>query len=528
MVSATETIQAVQKGAAPYIRPREEASRIRRILAAHLNSCLETEAAGTPLALVEASFRAPLPPEARGSHREFLKALEANAKARKEFEEVRRQHVQSSALTTSTSFEASDRLEDHLVAIKLQKKSEKLKVVDKYLKLINQQPAASTDSFLDPEDIFKDAVKLPEVPRAVVEGVAADKDAAKTDLKDLASQLEKSVLRAKLLLKKEERLLDKIKARSATLPEHISDGARFHALSVSRSELISWIESELGKASGEEASEEISQLAAKDGPLAADEADVQDKLASIKEKYARYLAARKALINTINQNASQDICLPPPSQEPTTMLATNQQQPAPAATYLLSPYLENLLSVAHEQKGLITQKAHLNIALAKQLKDSCQIIDHLAAESQLLPAFPLPGSSTRRRGVGDGLGAPESLDISSRMKDWVFAADSAKIATLETVAEQVENGQIALEGSMKALGEVDRLFGRGERQETGERDKPDDDIWLTQEQEQEQLGKGANRGRKTDKTSASQEQDGNIWSVLDGSLGLIKSDEHHT
>ncbi len=46
------------------------------------------------------------------------------------------------------------------------------------------------------------------------------------------------------------------------------------------------------------------------------------------------------------------------------------------------------------------------------------------------------------------------------MKSWVFAADSAKIATLESVAEKVEEGQLALEDSMKILGEVDRLLGR--------------------------------------------------------------------
>ncbi len=87
-------------------------------------------------------------------------------------------------------------------------------------------------------------------------------------------------------------------------------------------------------------------------------------------------------------------------------------------------------------------------------------------------------------GLGDGLSAPESLDISGRMKDWAFAADSAKIATLEAVAEKVEEGQLALEGSMKVLDEIDQLLGIVQAHDEHEPQPgaAEEDIWLAQEQ----------------------------------------------
>ncbi len=76
-----------------------------------------------------------------------------------------------------------DLLEDHLVKTRLENKRQRLQVMDKYLKLLGQKPAASA-SLPNPGGHVKDAASLPEVPMAVVDGLATDMAAdGKTDLK---------------------------------------------------------------------------------------------------------------------------------------------------------------------------------------------------------------------------------------------------------------------------------------------------------------------------------------------------------
>ncbi len=249
--------------------------------------------------------------------------------------------------------------------LKLRKKREALETVDKYLDLLSQQPAAA-EGFLDPAEIFKNATQLPEIPKAVVSGCNADEDAARSELKALTSHLEKHVLQAKLLLAREGQSLENVRSRLSSLPETIGDGVRLRALGASRRELIAWIESELGKVSGGESELSADVPLPERKPAAADKAHMDDQLASIKEKYARYVTARKSLVQTVSQRP-QPVVLP---QLGAPGHVAAQPPNRPPVTYLLSPYLENLLSVAHEQKGLIAQKSHLNIALAKQLKDT--------------------------------------------------------------------------------------------------------------------------------------------------------------
>jgi hypothetical protein len=195
--------------------------------------------------------------------------------------------------------------------------------------------------------------------------------------------------------------------------------------------------------------------------------------------------------------------------------------------HLLTPYLDSLLALSREQKGLISYKSHFNITLAKQLKEACQAVDHLAAESQLLPKFTVPGSQgLKRGGLMDELsaGPSERPDLSSRVKPWVVASDSAKIATLEEVTEKVEEGQMALEGSMTALAEIDKLLGKGpQNQPPKVADEAGEDIWLDTDKAP---GKTQTR-RHVEKKKAQKEQAEDIWAILDGGVGLVGQDVHN-
>jgi hypothetical protein len=508
------TFQDIQKTLKPYIRPREEVARIRQILAVHLDSCLEDGTAVGPLSLVDAT-KLSSSSTAHGLQREYLEALNANIKARNEFAAHCRGHGERTrAKAVSSADQGGDRLQEHVAAIRLRQKLDKLQVIDRGLNSLGQKPAASP-TFLDPKEIFRDSRPLPSVPKELVNALAIDKAASGPHLKDLIDQLEKHVLQTKLLLRREEQLLERVKTRSSARPGNISESAKLAALDRTRAELINWIETELGKAAGDEGNGEGQD--SQKHRSQPDSINMEEQLASIEEKYAQYLEARKALLQLATQQPLP--AMKAPGQEPKTQAPSLIRSPPTA--HLLSPCLEQLLSLSHEQKGLIAQKSHLNTAISKQLKENSQVLDHLAEESHLIPAHPMAGAQRTTTAFADATSTAESSGPSNRVRPWVFAADSAKISTLEAVAEKIEEGQIALEGSMRTLGEIDELLGRphgsqlmDESASTGE-----EDLWLA---EGRPSGKTAGARKHTGRRTERPAQPKTVWDTLDGNLGLLR------
>jgi hypothetical protein len=520
--AAEDTLNNIQKTLEPYIRPRDEVGRVRQILAVHLDSCLGDGAAVGPLALADAST-VNSSPVARGLQQEYLEALRANIKARGEFaacsREQRPSDADAAAGTGSAGDQGIDRLKEHLATIRLRQRYEKLQVIEGGLNSLAQKPAASP-GFLDPGEIFRDSRPLPDVPKELVTALTIDKATIGPQLKDLIDQLEKHVLQAKLLLKREEQLLEKVKSRSTARPENISGSAKLEALNRTRVELINWMEAELGKAAGDDGDAE-GQGSQKQRPHAGS-INMEEQLASIKEKYAQYVGARRTLLQLVSEQ-------PQPIIKPATKKA---ETPAPAApkppptAHLLAPYLEQLLSLSREQKGLIAQKSHLNAAISKQVKENGNFLDHLAEESHLIPAHPMPGAPRSNTAFANATSRADTSGPSSQVRPWVFAADSAKISTLEVVAEKIEEGQIALEGSMRTLGELGELLGQG--QSPGSQKKSEgvstgeDDFWLAEGQPS---GKTAGARKHTDRKADKAAQPKTVWDTLDGNLGLLRSEK---
>ncbi|KAJ3958484.1 hypothetical protein N0V92_004955 [Colletotrichum tropicale] len=508
-----KAIEKVQAALQPYIKPREQVAYIRRALALHLQACGQPGPIESPLSLIDASCTITPTKEARGLQREYLRALDANIKARNDYENTRNDTA-TAPPSRSKIVDPRDQLEDHIALVKLRQKQQRLQTVQKYLDLLVRQPAASPD-FLDLEVVFRDSPPLPDVPTAVVNSFTVTNTSATTDLSGLAGQLEKVVLRAKLLLQREEQLLQDVRQRTGELAGQVSDEAKAHALDTTRAELINWIETELSKASGEGEDDSYSQR----NGQPADKTNIDEKLVEIRDKYTRYTAARKSLLHMVSDE-TQPILRP--GGEAARASQSEEIPPAPT-THLLIPYLEKLLALSREQKGMIAHKSHVNNVLSKQAKETRQALDHLAEESQLLPEHPMPKPRPRSGFADDFASAvSEKQAMSERVKPWVFAADSAKIATLEAVAEKIEEGQVALEGSMSALQEVDRLLGQNQSEKDAVGDTTEEDIWLTQGSASKT---GARRhGAHQRKESAA--KSGDIWSAIHGDLGLIGHEDH--
>ncbi|KAK4237853.1 hypothetical protein C8A03DRAFT_15628 [Achaetomium macrosporum] len=512
--SGEVTFKDVQKTLEPYIRPREEVARVRQILAAHLGSCLPGGAAVGPLALVDASNIDPSS-TSRGLQKEYLEALSANIKARNELVTCCQGRRRPEKEVNATE-QGLDRLQAHLATIRLRQRREKLQAIERGLNALGQKAAASP-GFLDAGEIFRDSRPLPQVPNDLVTALTIDKATSGPQLKELIDQLEKHVLQTKLVLRREAQLLEKVKSRFTARAENISESAKFEALSRTRAELINWIEAELAKAGGDDGDMEGKDPQIHRAPTRS--ANIGEQLVSTKEKYTQYLDARRALLELASQQ-------PQPVIEPPTKEAESQ---APAATkapptaHLLSPYLEQLLSIAREQKGLIAQKTHLNSVISKQVKENSQVLDHLAEESQLIPAHSMPGVSRPHTALADATSNIESTGLADRAKPWIFAADAAKISTLEAVAEQIEEGQIALEGSMRTLGEIGQLLGQSPLDgKVDEALAGEEDLWLAASQPS---GKTAGARKHTNRTEKKPAQPKTVWDKLDGNLGLLRSDK---
>ncbi|CAM1507188.1 Fc.00g068290.m01.CDS01 [Cosmosporella sp. VM-42] len=513
MPDSVDTFGTFQSKLDPYIKPREHVNYIRRILALHLGSCSRDGPIKQPSSLVDSSHDITLGSELKGVQREFIEALKANVAAQRQYDDVV-QANSSQPPTQQVPSSDTNLLEERISLLKLQSKQERLSAVQQYFNILVEKPAAS-QGFLDQDDIFQGRTSLPNVPKEVVNSLVALQSSAKPDLKGQVAQLEKTVLRTKLLLRREEQLLQETRAQARDMPDVVSNGTRLDALNATRNELINWIETELSKASGDDEIEDRAEGGRGHDKSNVDKAAINRQLSSIKDKYARYLEARKSLLSTIAERV--DVSLPPLLKPLDTAQQTEDTSPIPSS-YLLTPYIETLLSVSRKQKSMITQKSHTNSFLNKQTKSDYRSLGALAEESHLLPAYPMQ-KSRRKSVLGDVLTAPtsEPSGFTSRVQPWVFAADSAKLATFEIVAEKVEGGQVALESSMNALQEIDHLLGQDQvdQAEEVQEEQPENDFWL------DNGAKHPASARKHTERKDMPNKPKDAWSGIHGNLGLI-------
>lgn len=498
-----EPFRSAQRRLAPFLKQRQEAAQIRQVLASHLSSHVDGGGLSRPLSLVESTCKVIAPPQGiRGLQKEYLRSVRANTKARQEYAELSKEHFRApddrtDGKTLSSNLEDSNSsLHTFVGLIQLRQRHQRLRITQDYIDLLSEKPVASTE-YLDPGTVLRDVETLPKVPSEVLNGPHANSSLGQTDLKDLVDQLEKAVLRAKVLLKREQKLLAKIRASNTVSP--LGGGSRLQALVPTHSELIKWIEFEMAKAgdgppmAGEELTTNHNE---------AGKGYVDAHLEMISRQYSRYTKARGNLISTCTSTTAM-----PVASFTGQVLDQHPTETDDSQNYnnlhTVYPYLEELLAISNEQKTMIQQKSHLTISLSKQLKEANQGMDRLAEESHLLPAHPMPARPQEK-----GLGAPisfadevshlEKPDSSRHAQAWVYASQSAGKSTDTAVLEKLEDGEMAISGTQDIVSELEQLLGESAR-------KGD-----------------ASKAESCGATSAELSVD--IWSILDGSLGAIKGD----
>jgi len=517
-----------QDSLAPYIRSRKEASQIRQVLAAHLDSQLNPAAGhtqGPALSLVHDSTSVKLPSGIiPGLRKEYLKALRANIKARREYDRVcntntlRNGDLTSRDVVSGSSYPGinlpskSDHLDGYIALIKQRQRHERLRILHDYVDKLEQKSAAAT-AYLD--QINPQLSGIPQVPVEIVASSSSDvQEPDHKSLKDLIRDLEQAVLRAKVQLKNERHLLEHVRAGNSKgeredLDSVPRDVEKLQALGRTRNELITWVEEELGKAGDSEpqdASETNHQS------LTNTKESIEDQLILVKAQYSRYVQTRKTFIDTIAETVEPVLTISPTERKDGDA-EDNEMESTSSMTWIVSPYLRDLQLMSNEQKSSIQQKSYITVSLAKQHKETIQLFDRLAHESHLLPAYPLTTSRKDQFDL-DGMAGKEMPNASHRARAWTYAAESAKAATNDSVLASIEEGESALEGAREMISTLGGLLGRPNGSVEPVFDE--NDIWTSEMTSSE--AKGSKLIQKSKSVSSTQ---GDIWATLDGNLGVL-------
>jgi hypothetical protein len=502
-----ESLREVHHALQPYIKQRQEALRVRQVLGAHLSTHVQQKDAYPifhPLSLLEASPGSETSLKGvRGVQREYIQCLASNIKARKEFAKASREHQQKSTHshpsgdsargTPYAQGDSESALATFIDTVKCRRKHERLCILQDYVDVVAEKLPETTGQ-LGSDVALQTVGSLPQIPPEVMGTADVHRGPDGPDLKGLVDQLEKAVLRARLLLQREQKYLEKVKCRnnaSADLPSH--DGAKLQALGTTRNELIQWIETELANTADDSPDSEdtiqVDTAENNDGDF------IDSELVSIQRQYNQYSKYRRALIIAATGHLEQ----PSPtkvSQDLDSIEGTGAPHNSESINHVMYPYLSEMMSLSSEQKALIQQKSHFTISLAKHLKEAGQGVDRLAEESHLLPAHPMPRTASHGSNFdamptfGGSISNQEKPDSSRKAQAWVFAADRARAATKDSVAGKIEESRMDILGAQRTLLELQRLLGED--------------------------------GSVGARTAAKQAKSRDIWASLDGNLGAIK------
>ncbi|RYO87033.1 hypothetical protein DL766_005259 [Monosporascus sp. MC13-8B] len=513
------------------IRPAEEVDALRRQMAHRLAKSLGKERLGNPLTLVDADTVVTPSEDLTPAQREFVDAVQKSVELQAEFSRLQEDHRAAASSMPAAERAEDKELEERILRLQLRKaglreKIDRYKVAIKHIEQLRQQPAAAPD-FLDPAVMFRDCDPLPEMPPELMASFTFDKGASQNKIQELYQRLKKERLRQQILVQQEKRKYEEARARNPVDPATVPPEIQVQALNAVKDALIQWIETHLSKAGdGEDESDPVSSP---EQPRKAEreEYDHEARLAEIQREYDRHIELRKEILGLIAYHEKM-------TQEWSRVLKEQQQKrenvepaekeeapPARAASAatatasLITPYIEKLQAIARDQKGLAHEKSHINATLAKHQQETQEMLGHLREESQLLAKFP-SAASTGKRDADFGeatraAAAKEPSSVTSLLEPWLLAADAAKLATLETVAEKVEEGQMAVDEAMGALDEARKPLNK-----EAERDEGDDSGG------QDASGGAAGdekRGASARKITGKSQK--SIYAKLDGKLGLI-------
>ncbi|KAH6646437.1 hypothetical protein BKA67DRAFT_541405 [Truncatella angustata] len=493
----------------------EEYGLIRKMIAASLAQNLGSQQIHHPLSLVDPTTLQPSDSEElTGVQADYLNGIKRYAQGQTIFSNfAAQQKVLAQKVQEQKRAKERERaLDQEILALqletaKLQKEHDQRRTFIKHLGELEKMPAAQPD-FLNSDIMYEDCSPMPEMPKEMIDGFATDHSAVNAQAEELLQNLKKHVLRSKLMSQRQQADYERSQAEKPIDVNSLSPEVKLYALNAVKNALINWVEAQLAKA-GDDGSE----AHVEEGTASAQvEYDHDGMLSEIQQKYQRHIELRQSLLNQLaqldqvkeNLKATATTVESPKTQHQ----ASAEKAPLPTNvpdTYLLTPYIERLQTLARQQKSMVQEKSYINGSLAKQQQETRQILDRLAEESQLLSKFPVVNEPSKSE-----LSFDDRTKITDEIKPWLHAADSAKLATLVEVAESVEIGMESIDEAIVRLEQACKLFNVPFPQ-GGEELKQEDGV-----EDSTKVARSPKKepAKKIDEVKT-------IWDILDGNLGSI-------
>lgn len=477
----------VVKALAPYIRPRHEALRIRRILSIFLAQSLGLENPLSITSLVlpgEDTHVKRIPPGVSGLRKNYLRAVQAHVKARGEYDRLT-QDLDEGALKAmrqeqqQIEDEASTHVTTYLEFLKAQRKYQKLMILQNHLDLLAQKDAAQID-YLSMNSIFNEITSAPELPSPTS---LEDKLASENSTKTLFLHLQKALLRAQSSSEKEKQLLAQalseeqnrttLKNAAPTNPS-----AQAFALKQIRDELVHWVEEQLAQGGqGEEILDEEPSAIAEETAL-----DIGQRREAIKAKYDRYLQTRKSLIALLSAKRHAPLNRQAVAENDNSLQQQNPKKETEnrcdKASIVLPYVTEYLIPAAAAQKSFLQHEFHLSKILEGQSQQTAQVLERLADESHLLCNYPYLATQQRFKNTAATLGGQKlgselgkEAESVSLAKAWAFASSAARSMKHDEVRERLEHGEKHAKIAKDRITELGGILFGDAKQDGAEQDE---------------------------------------------------------
>jgi hypothetical protein len=444
---------------APYIRSRQDVRRIRQALTLYLQSHIvstdddsatrQESLLGVP---IDPSVDVPkIPTTLTGARKGYLQALQENAIARREYDHfshkiasrklVTQNHIPNRRRNSISpaNVETHTPLEDYLSLLQENRRYEKLRLFDHALTDLTKQVPA-------------DDVAVPEQDAHLGQWRrnASTREPGE-DVQELISKLERTVLKAKENLAREQHLLEELKQHSEG-GRNTPPGRRAIALQRVRDELVQWVEEKLATANPEE----VPEFETAPENEATDSLHVKERKALIREQYVKYVQERSTLLDALSL-LSQPTKSVAPAPEQTTKKSPDHPTTTPSwnSVDLFGPASKLLLPGSTVQKSLAMQRSYLAGLLSKEKANINQTLERLSHESHLLPEYPILARQTRFKHItadrGDGERADELI---THAQAWAFAADAAQSNESDYVEQKIEHGQDLSQAASRTLQQI--------------------------------------------------------------------------
>ncbi|RMY75049.1 hypothetical protein D0864_09900 [Hortaea werneckii] len=398
----------VAEALGPFIKPRDEVSRIRQELQSYLQK--QAGSADVPLStanVTASSERDVLSPRPAlsGVRRAYLHALRAHSEARGKHDRLRADLERLSAGSldenkrTNTSASVT---ENHLPLLRQRERQRKLQAIQRAFEGISSTGKAATNAHID-DLVRQKAGDLP-APPSVQQQTYSDKP----DVDSRVLELKKAIIATK-------RRVDLLTASDPRSNEETSRQSKSEVagLQAALQELTVWMEDQLsliGSAEGE-------SQAAPPTPSTGEQATsgATSSVEDIGALYEDYIDARERLITTINS---------PPSTATTPDNSRSGSRSPPSRD------IERPSTKLNEQ-ALLQQSAYLRRQISTAESEDQRLILRLADESHIVQ----PGAS--------------------KGKDWAEAGREASRATTEAASERLKAGEKAAASAKRALDDIE-------------------------------------------------------------------------